>query len=281
MPSKLSNFTRLYLRRGGLSSLLRLADLETCYLRNKQACIIFQMGKVGSTSLIHSLNATGQVRAFQAHRLNPETMAEIRSRFLDGENYYRDMIFERGVLSWMRRQNRSVKVIVPIREPFSHTYSAFFQNISRNTRGSVDPEAANVDLLASYFSEWEELGLATKWIDREYVPVLGHSPYNEEFDHDSGVKVISRNGFDVLLMKIEIDDAKKVRAISSFLGIDCLSLRRENVAHSKAYGEIYDEFRTRVKISRETAERWSQSRYMRHFYTTAEADAALERYSEI
>lgn len=270
----------LYLRRRVIAELAMLADLYTCRFRFREPCVVFQMGKVGSTTIVSALNATGKIRAFQAHRLNPENTADIQARFRAGEGYYRDMIFERGLYRWLQRQRRPVKVIVPLREPFSHSYSSFFQNIRRNTRGHVDPRRVEIEVLAPYFFRWEELGMATKWIEREYIPVLGYDPYRYDFDSKSGTQVIAEGRYEVLLLKVELDDNAKARAIADFLGLGAIELKRRNVAEGKAYATLYNRFRSEVRIPSVIANSWTKSRYMHHFYTKTEIKNALVRFAE-
>lgn len=260
-------------------TLWKLIDLRTSHLRRLQPCIVFQMGKVGSTSIVKALNATGKVRAFSAHRLNPRRTKEIQARFRAGETYYRDMIFERGLYRWLATRKRRVKVITGVREPFSHSYSSFFQNIPRSTRGAVDPATATVETLKEHFLAWEELGLAVDWLDLELKNVLGLDPYAGAFDHAKGCQILKNKDFEVLVLKAESSDRQKEMAIKAFLGVGNIRLGRDNSGRSKCYGDLYKRFRSEVKIPKKMADVWLNSRYMKKFYSNEERYSAKRRFA--
>lgn len=278
--ARLAGWRRLYLQRGAVSAFGKLADLMTCRLRGRTPCIVYQMGKVGSTTVIDALNDTDRVRAFQAHRLNPESTARIQSRFRAGETYFRDMIFERGLYHWLRRQRKPVKIITILREPFSQTYSAFFQNLQRNTRGKLDVSTSTIDTLRPHFLEWEDLGIATRWIETEFIPVFGRSPYEQPFDPEQGWCVIQAGHFEILILKLELDDEEKALRIADFLNLDRFAMGYQNTAESKSYSGLYHRFRAEVKIPKQIAASWVASRYMQHFYTPEEAAAARRQFAE-
>lgn len=276
----LVGWTRIYLRRGAIAGFAKLVDLMTCRLRGLTPCIVYQMGKVGSTTVIDALNATGRIRAFQAHRLNPESIARNQQRFRAGETYYRDMIFERGLYRWLWRQRRPVKIVTILREPFSQTYSGFFQNLKRSTRGQIDPSTATVDTLKPYFLDWEDLGIATRWIETEYMPVLAHNPYSYPFDPALGWSVINTDRFEILIMKLELNDNEKTKLVAKFLDLEDVTMDRENIGENKPYAALYQRFRSEVRIPKETADKWVETRYVQHFFTPEEGAAARGRFGE-
>lgn len=244
----------------------------------KEPVLVYQMGKVGSTALAALINRVPGYGAVQVHRLMPDRTAEIRARFDAGERYYRDMRIEQWVYRHIIGNDRPVRIVTAVREPLAHSYSAFFQNLPRSTRGGIsDPNA--VDALRQRFLGWDDLGAALHWLDLEASRLTGCDLVAQPFDIDRGWSQVEQGRFSILILKAELDDVHKRAAIQDFLGHDPGAVPRANSAEGKAYAVGYQTFIDAVKLPASMAEAWADHRYTRHFYSEAEIRKAIARFS--
>ena len=98
--------------------------------------LIYQMGKVASSSIFHSLKTTTDFNAFHVHRLNPKHITRVREGHLqrgdsppieDEEGLY---LYE----NLIKPCRTPIKIISLVREPISRNISAFFQNLQSYER---------------------------------------------------------------------------------------------------------------------------------------------------
>ena len=76
----------------------------------------------------------------------------------------------------------------------------------------------------------------------------------------------------ILVIKLELDDAVKEEAISGFLGLSGFKLSRLNVGQEKAYAKTYQEFMETIRLPEAYIECMCNAKYTRHFYTDAEIE---------
>jgi len=83
----------------------------------------------------------------------------------------------------------------------------------------------------------------------------------------------------VLVLRTEMDDARKSELVSDFLGLkEKLKMVRENVGDRSHYGDIYQLFRQQVTVPEEYLDTIIASRYAQHFFTQETLDAMKRRF---
>lgn len=258
-----------------------IATFQLARLAGKQPVFVYQMGKVGSSALTQLIDRMPGYTSIQVHRLMPGRTAEIRARFDAGEHYYRDMRFEEWVYRYITGFNRPTKIVTVVREPMAHSYSAFFQNLPRSTRGAVMAAAPKeMDGLRKHFIEWDDLGAGLIWLDEELSAIAGCDLLNQPFDKERGWECIDHQRFSILLLKAEIHNDLKREAIGRFLGCDPGAVKQTNSASDKSYATAYKAFIDEVKLPSDIAREWANHRYTRQFYTESEIAEALDKFAE-
>lgn len=261
--------------------MLRAATaLQLSRLLNGKIILNYQMGKAGSSSIQEAIRTSDAFASFHVHRLMPASTEQIQLRYRAGEKYYRDMCLEELLFNHFRRTGRSAKIVCPIREPFSHSYSSFFQNLPRSTRGRATAQTATIDQLKALFLNWEELGRATHWIDDELSAFLNFDVLSIPFDRTKGWAIFECGPYEVLILKSEIGDDIKSRALETFLGTKGIQVSRSNIATSKPYDLLYRKFIDQVKIPEDIASRWLNSRYVKTFYSEKELAETINTHVE-
>jgi hypothetical protein len=239
-------------------------DLYWKLATNSEFIIVHQMGKVGSMSILRSLESYCSQPVFHVHRMvfNPEQKINRR--------IYKHII----------KRQRSAKIITPFREPISRNISAFFENlhqfIPQFTREKL-PTISTPDLLSIFinkFPHWTPLA----WFDLEMKQALGIDIYASDFPKDRGYCVLNAGHAEVLIIKARLDDAIKERAIGDFLNLPDFKITRSNVAESKYYANRYREFISTVKLPESYVNIMCNSTYMKHFYSEAEIASVKQRW---
>jgi len=191
-----------------------------------------------------------------------------------------------------------------VREPMGRNVSAFFQNLDRKwifrlsaegrricervLKPSVASDApvtpAENDLLVGELIElfktrWRG-GLYDRWFDRELRGVFGIDVFDRPFDREQGYQFFQRGTTRLMLLRLEdlprvfLPALEKWFAGSEFAaGFDrSFSLERErsNDGSTKAYSDLYQSFREKLRIDARQLDAIYSSRVARHFYSDEE-----------
>ena len=262
---------RLRRRLGRRWRLLRGLELEG-------AVLVYQMGKVASTSVFHSLLDLPDCQAYHVHRMAPDNIARLRQAYLDRgmpplDDRLGKQLYQRLVLP-----GRPASVISLVREPISRNISAFFQGLDgyaglRDAHRHLDTEALIDCFLSRYLH-----AIPLEWFDREMKASLAIDVFDSPFPRALGRLQLASGPYRLLLMRHDLDDGAKEQAVAEFLGRDDFRLRRVNEASAKGYAEAYRAFRDQIRVPVEYADAMLGSRYAQHFYGADELEAIRRRW---
>jgi hypothetical protein len=212
---------------------------------------LYQLGKVGSSSLEHSLVPTWPGLTVHSHSLTPA----------EGETI--ELI---GMRELVVKKRKPFLVISMVREPIARNISAFFENYDRELGKTVGARAnLSVDEMIEIFLTKYNHDHPLTWFDNRMKPDCGIDVFDYQFPAN-GVQVIEHNHVRMLLMRSEIDDQLKESAVNDFLGMKDFRLKRVNDASQKAYIETYRLFREKFVPPDWYIEKMYESRYFKHFY---------------
>jgi hypothetical protein len=231
-------------------------------LRAAPPLLIYQMGKVGSSSLKKSLSPIWPGLTIHAHNIarDKENRPDV------------GLVYERVI-----DKGDPVYVISPVREPIGRTVSAFFQNFERHTGVRYcDSTFSTEDLIEIFLRRCGHEGPLT-WFERHFTPIFGIDVYQYEFPSD-GVEVIKHGNTNVLLMRCELPDAVKEAAVKKFLNLAGFSLQNRNLGRQKEYAETYERFKQAFVPPDWYVSKMYDSRFFKHFYG-AEKDTWVTRWT--
>ncbi|MGD8751943.1 MAG: putative capsular polysaccharide synthesis family protein [Anaerolineales bacterium] len=274
-----------------------------CQYNKKKLLIVYQMGKVGSSSIVESLNASDlNLPVLQVHFLSHDAIKEMERRYY-GEliNIFQDSLLPETkhlFLSYYLRQtldsNHSLprwKFVTLIRDPLARSASVFFYSVDTPKKVPYLPDfykhyqdqTVTIDMLIQRFQEVliedpDEFQLPLHYFDRELGPVTGIDVYAREFPKQQGYSIYHGEHTDLLLIKLELmrDCAKE--AFREFLGLQDFQLVNANLASQKRYYPIYIEFLKSIKLPQSYLDTIYNSKYMRHFYTENEIESFWRRW---
>jgi hypothetical protein len=240
--------------------------------------VIYQMGKVGSSSIRESLLDHGVWPVHHVHRLNPDHIDEVRNHREQKGFRERDNIDGRGLV--LHRQlvepEHPAKFISVVRDPVSRNVSAFFQNfVGRDPEEWQNP--ASLKGFVDAFLEEYNHDVPLTWFKREPAATLGIDVYAKPFPSERGHATFQNDPFELLVLRVGLPDSEKADVIQSFLRMKKFHIRRVNTGKSKSYAEKYQAFKREVELPELYLRQMLDSQYARHFYSPEERAQVYER----
>ncbi|MEO1351481.1 MAG: putative capsular polysaccharide synthesis family protein [Cyanobacteria bacterium J06635_15] len=246
--------------------------------------LIYQVGKVGSTSLYNTLKSTDLNAAiYHLHFLQPAAVKRMT-------NHYKSVFKKTHTIDqhvihsqYLRRQlDRGFdhspskwKIITLVRDPIARNLSSFFHEL-RYQPDFLKTENLD-DLVISritkqYFQQYPYQYHPFDWFDSELGAVFGIDPFATEFPHEKGYKIYTYDHVDLLILKLEkLSDCAQV-ALTEFLNIEKVSLKAANKGTQSKSGNLYKKFKQQVILPTDYLEIIYQCSKVKHFYSHAEID---------
>jgi len=263
--------------------------------KGKPPLLIYTMGKVGSSSVLHSLKLLDLDRPlYHLHSLAPEPLRELEIELAPAFPDPQALVSLHHVWRCQyvhqklsKQPENKMQAISLIRDPIARNLSDFFQHIhvenlpATSGRQSwkltssffdfeiVASEEDVSELIELYFAkEWHDF--PALWIDRELGGVLGINVYATPFPVDQGYAIYHSPQADLLLIRLRDLNRTVSQAIQEFLGLDAFTLVNANVGETKAYVDIYRAFKAQITFPIAYLDRMYNSSFARHFYSEAE-----------
>ena len=225
--------------------------------------IVFQMGRVGSTSILAPLKRV------------ESKYATTRSRRSAVYRVYRIHESKEKRFKNLKKPNmiwRPISVICPIREPIDRSVSAFFyfyyERIARQHPENMDipiedlktlflkdsrpQESLTPVRLAEHRyrpSRLAEHNFCLNWFDEHFQTQFLIDVYKTPFDITRKYQEYRRGGTRVLLYRNDLDILEQARLISRFIGVK-LEIKPQNEATRHIYSGLYDRFQESAKTTR-------------------------------
>ena len=256
-------------------------QLNTAVREQKSIVLVYQPGKVASSTVTHTLCQCPELSVFQLHALIPDVIDGFIDRQLKlGMKPTKCLI--RGQVIWeelIAKKRAPFRVITLVREPIERNVSAYFQRFPEFFPGKTPDEIPD-QVLDDTFLECFDHRNIVEWNDEELYRALGVDLYTSPFNKENGYGVVQHPQCDVLVLRTTLEDVRKISAISLFLGMEKIpELIVANEASQKDYKEIYRRFVKRIKLSESLCSDLLDSRYARHFFTQQERELAFMRWS--
>jgi len=263
-------------------------------LQTKEPLIVYQMGKVGSSTIVASLKALDS--SWPVYHIHTLTQEGIEAR----EQIYRRMVenssttyFPRAkhllVSRYLRKaltkglSGKKWKVITLVRDPIARQLSEFFQTIDywlpdfnqKYQENSVDVETA-INTFLGRCQQNQEFD----WFENDLKLSLGIDVFASDFPKSKGYKIYSGDQVELLVLKLETLNTYASNAFADFLGVANFNLINTNIASEKAYAQAYKKFRKLIVLPESYIDNVYSSVYARHFYSEEELDDLKTKWSK-
>ncbi|MFD2656634.1 putative capsular polysaccharide synthesis family protein [Gracilibacillus thailandensis] len=231
--------------------------------------IIYQMGKVGSTSISFSLGK----KVPHIHSFGPDITNYFFKRPVKKRNYINYLI--KKVILFFFKLKKEPKIITLVRDPLSRNVSAFFHYLEETNKHEY--ENLIIDEYMSLFNKRMPHDTPLIWFQNELEKYFNIDVYGYEFDKEKGWNIIQKGKVKVLILQMEkLNENEDV--IAEFLNKPDFKLVRANTASNKNYIETYNEFKSKFKPNKQLIDILYNSKYMEHFYTNAERNIFVKKW---
>ncbi|MEC7986148.1 MAG: putative capsular polysaccharide synthesis family protein [Myxococcota bacterium] len=232
------------------------------------AVILYQMGKVGSSSLEYSLE-TVDVPVLHLHRIfwgSYETpfsgifiplsaIQKVRQRLI-----YRYYIMQ-----------KKAKIITLYRDPLARNVSSFFENLNHYF-SEEECSRLTFERLEQRFNSLDRMReTPIRWFEQELCRKTKIDIFAHPFDQDAGFAVIRVGKTEIFLCTLErLGD--RTHEIASFLNIPDFELHNQNVGGDKWYSALYAEFKQRYNPPPSMLQALYESKAARYFYSSSQRE---------
>lgn len=276
--------------------------------RKSDALIIYQMGKVGSSTITRSLqNCELHMPILSIHSLLPDNLikservfreeyprAKIQPLVLWNSQYLRNQLY-RGL------RGQKWKILTLVRDPIARNLSLFFQwpNMKIQKANGLykikspyfnyemdikvegrEIKTEDIEKLKGLFFEKVDHDRPLVYFDKELKAFLGIDVFSSEFPKLKGYGIYKSEFVDVLLIRLEDLNRVTQQAIKDFLGIKALTLVDSNIGSNKDYSQFYQRFLNAITFPDSYIHKMYTSRYVQHFYSEEEINSFKRRWEK-
>lgn len=259
---------------------------------NKPYLLVYQMGKVGSSTIKQSLSKYAtDYRIYQLHTLRKRVLKEEESFFLNNFDFLKtidEYILTGQYLSKKIKKNSGkskFKIVTLIRDPIARNISAFFNNLERRIMPHYPDNESEIpinqlleEVRERFWKDFNQHDVPLTWFNAELKQAFGIDVYSREFPKSEGFGIYQGETADVLVIRLENLRECAGEAFRRFLGIQDLALTDANVGQDKVYSEAYEHFLNSVTVPPWYLEMMYNSQYVRHFYTRDEILGFVDRW---
>jgi hypothetical protein len=250
--------------------------------------VVYQMGKVGSSSLTASFGRLSP--PWFAHHIHQLTAAEAENLKAFVRRSFDHPLVTPAQLASLFRQLVSVeylrkrigsdwpwKVVTLVRDPVARNLSGFFEILdlemsygleSRLRERGADEVVRELGEL--FLRDYPNHDLPLTFFDIELKRSLGVDVYDTPFPKERGYHIYRHGNVEVLLLKLETLDDCVGEAVERFLGIEGFEVVRSNIGSEKGYAATYRGLLRSIRLPDSYLDEMYGSRYTRHFYTPGE-----------
>lgn len=253
--------------------------------QGRDPILIYQMGKVGSTSIARALTKQG-LPVVQLHHLNRKRRSAVKAHYEERGLRVPPHIHDaQRVWTEFVEKGKPLQVITAVREPIARNISAYFENLNifREQKKVLEGKSddAEIEKMINEFLKKYDHTIPLRWFDAEIKEVFGLDVYAYPLSIPQvlGYQIIRKNEISLLILRAETPDKTKVAALQEFLDIPQFPLVSKNVAAQKSYKDYYHAFTQRICLPEEYIDRMYDSQYARHFYTLEEINRFRERWT--
>ncbi|MEN8129479.1 MAG: putative capsular polysaccharide synthesis family protein [Pseudomonadota bacterium] len=277
---------------------LRRADRR----HDEPPLLVFQMGKVGSKSVVSSLAKAGiNRRTYHVHFLDSNLIEKYeikRKKFLrtKREGALKHIWQYSYLRKWIEQKNneRRWKIVTLVRDPVARNLATFFENIeivSVNSKQEWNLNSVEYDFqivvkkedlsgLIELFFEKCRHDTPLVYYDREFRKIFDIDVYASDFPTSKGYEIYQGKNADVLLIRLEDLNRCASTAFKELMDIDDFSLLNKNLGDNKDYADLYKDFKDHIHLPDSYLDKLYKSKFSNHFYSEVEISSFRNRWTK-
>lgn len=234
---------------------------ENLLLNHEVGVLVFQSGKVGSSTLYHSLDLIGipvvQVHFFSQHQR-----------------------FKR----YIQEEQKRVKIITLVREPIARGISGYFEAFAEyNPLAYQNDERMTPDICNGVRKHLliqceSENGEEFDWFDNHLKDLTNIDIFQYPFDREKGCGLIKAGKWEILVLTLEnLNENREV--VGDFVGVKDFKISNVNVGNEKSYKYLYADVKEELVIPKAVVDKYYVGNdKMDHFYTEKQKEQFKAKY---
>jgi len=233
-------------------------------LNNYTPILIYQMGKVGSSSIYWPLKKVYPGAVIHIHNFRSDHPAE-----------------EVRILYKYLKENPAaeVKIISLVRDPIARNISAFFQNFKRFVGCRAEDYKGSTLELQNTFIDTYQHRIPHEWFDNRLLRDFNIDVFNKAFP-EKGYQVYKNANISVLVIRQYLPNATKEKIVREFTTSQSFSMTQvKNQASDKLYAELYQTFKS-LPLPLDYVKQQFSTKYAQHFFSPAECERLINRWSQ-
>ncbi len=244
--------------------------------------IIFQSGKVGSSSIHASLMKKYEdlgivTPVYHAHVLvNIDARIDFVQKTRPSAKATIKMLRESQKLRAQidAHPKQTWNVINLVRDPVAIKVSALFQTLHEyfpNWEADFKANRLTLDDLQTHLLTQKEFGVTgfEAWYESQIKPLWNLDVLELPFSREKGYQIYREPRLNMIIFRLEDLDRVAERAFEEFIGLRGVQIINTNLGEQKKYAEIYRQFKERP-LPAEYVDAIYATRFARHFYTDEE-----------
>lgn len=259
----------------------------------KKKIFIWQMGKVGSASILNSLE-----------KLTTPTDWDVTDIVTNDHWLVHNNLFHTHsvqiLYNFLHYTEEEFIVISLVRDLLARNISSIFESMCRNAPWNK-LFIAERDEFTNFPYERQEAEIQKKlaalnmddglinWYDSLFKSHFYYPEserylidiYNKKFDHDKGIQIYSSKRKRIKMIIIRLENLNESEEeIGNFLGITNFKLIKNNLSNDKWYKHIYEKFLSRYTPPAKEINRLYQSKFMQYFYSQNQIKTMQDRWTK-
>ena len=263
----------------------------------KSYVIVYQQGRVGSTSVYEALSKhQAQYPVFHLHTMSLSHATRlIEGKKKQNSKIDRNVILSKKVaLSIRSGCERNLepprhKIITIVREPIGLMLSLIFMRGKTSLQEFLGVEDDLHGLKSAVlFKERLERDdpaqwMINRWFEEVLPSELGVDLLSRESIGGNGFGIFRSSRYDICVLKFERLNESFGDAMSEFLGLsmDHAKLEIANIHGDKKYHDLHRYLKGNLKLSSDFCRRAYSTPTMQHFYSEAEREVLIEKWSKL
>jgi len=267
----------------------------------RKPILIYQMGKVGSSTVKASLERYTNRKIYHFHVLQTEILKRLenfrKKSFPNISAGGIDYVWmSQYIRHWVTQdlKGEKWKIVTLVRDPLARSIATFFENSEvekldgdnswrvKSAWHDFDIRVEEDDLgtlTEMYFKLIDRLLLRSlDYFDREFKGVMGVDLFDTPFSHSAGYQIYEYPKCNILLIKLEHLNECVQEAYRKFFKIDSTELDDQNVGSHKDYARLYQLVKERIKFPDRLIDEIYSHKLPMHFYSPEEIDSFRERW---
>lgn len=259
-------------------NVLRRRLLRVGTLLLKDYVLLYQMGKVGSSTIEVSLKGS-RFNVIHVHSFGGLSSYHLQKNTL--YNVLKNKIRAAFFKAIFRIRRKPIRIIVLMRDPVARNISALFQELpamlyfdSKEDNRRNESTKAMLDRFLDQYVRWNT---PFDWFDQEFKEFTGIDVFGYDFDKTKGSVSFKKEKFKVLLLTSE-----KIKnnqdTISQFLEHKIEFSQAANESKNKWYGAIYKDYLDKFCLDEPELTRIYNSKVVQYFYDPVDIKRMSDRW---